>query len=353
MERDIQGALSLPQRSLRGKGITYDTGFFHAGESTRPVFDPQVVKREMSIIHDDLHCNAVRITGGNADRLALAALHAANAGLEVWFSPFTCSLPTAELLAFLLDCAGRAEQLRRLGAGVVFVTGAELSLFTPGFLPGATQQERLDLLGSPHRLRAHLPQLSPRLNAFLGQAVALVRERFGGKMSYAAIPSFERVDWTPFDVISVDAYWSSAFADTYDAAICALVAQGKPVAITEFGCATFRGSSLNSSRGAMIVVYEGHRAVRLAGDYIRDEAEQAAHLCALLDIFSAAGVDSAFVNTFVSYHLPHRSSPRTDLDMASYGVVKVLEDHPGCADPGLPWLPKAAFAALAGYYQRA
>ncbi len=32
---------------MRGKGITYDTGFFYAGVSTRETFDPEVVKRDM------------------------------------------------------------------------------------------------------------------------------------------------------------------------------------------------------------------------------------------------------------------------------------------------------------------
>src|SRR5947209_14862409 len=198
------GSTESPQRKaqlLRGKGITYDTGFFNAGVSTHEPFDPEVVKREMRVIHDDLHCNAVRITGGNADRLEIAAIHAADASLEVWFSPFTCDLTTDELLDFLADCAERAERLRRQGAEVVFVTGAELSLFTVGFLPGDTLKDRLDLLATPHRLRDLLPRVPPRINDFLGTAEARVRERFGGKISYASIP-FEGVDWTRFDFIS-------------------------------------------------------------------------------------------------------------------------------------------------------
>jgi len=293
-----------PKRSLRGKGITYDTGFFYAGMSTREPFDPEVVKREMCVIHDDLHCNVVRITGGNADRLEIAALHAAHAGLEVWFSPFTSDLTTDELLDFLADCAERAERLRKLGAEVVFVTGAELSLFTVGFLPGDTLEERIGLLATPQRLRELLPQISPLINDFLGKAVARVRERFGAKVSYASIP-FERVDWTPFDFISVDAYLSSEIADRYRDAIRALVAQEKPVAITEFGCTTFRGAGALGARGGMIVEYD-HNIPRLDGDYIRDEAEQATYLRELLEIFTAEGVDTAFVNTFVSYYLPHR-----------------------------------------------
>jgi hypothetical protein len=334
---------------MRGKGITYDTGFFYAGVSTRETFDPEVVKREMRVIHDDLHCNVVRIFGGNADRLEIAAIHAVSAGLEVWFSPFTSNLTTDELLDFLADCAERAERLRQRGAEVVFVTGAELSLFTVGFLPGDTLEDRIGLLAAPQRLRELLPQIPPLINDFLGKAVARVRERFGGKVSYASIP-YERVDWTPFDFISVDAYRSSEIADRYRDAIRSLVTQGKPVAITEFGCTTFRGAADRGARGGMIVEYDNNIPIRLDGDYIRDEAEQATYLRELLEIFTAEGVDTAFVNTFATYALPHRHDPRVDLDMASYGVVKVLEDRPGRSYPDMPWEPKAAFTALADFY---
>lgn len=349
MHYDNTKTVAQQKKSLRGKGITYDTGFFHAGMSTRETFDPEVVKREMRVIHDDLHCNAVRITGGNAARMEIAALHAADVGLEVWFSPFTSDLTTDELLDFLADCARRAERLRKLGAEVVFVTGAELSLFTVGFLPGDTLEERIGLLATPQRLRELLPQVPPLINDFLGKAVARVRECFGGKVSYASIP-YERVDWTPFDFLSLDAYRSSEIADRYRDTMYTLVTQGKPVAITEFGCATFRGAADRGARGGMIVEYDHNRPVRLDDDYIRDEDEQATYLRELLDIFTAEGVDTAFVNTFVSYFLPHRHDPRADLDMASYGVVKVLEDHSGHSYPDMPWEPKAAFTALADFY---
>src|SRR5690348_10752063 len=108
---------------MRGNGITYDTGFIHAGASTHEPFDPDRVKREMRIIREDLQCNAVRVTGGDPNRLEVAATHAAAAGLEVWFSPFTSDLTTDELLDTLADCADRAERLRRAGATVVLVTG--------------------------------------------------------------------------------------------------------------------------------------------------------------------------------------------------------------------------------------
>lgn len=336
---------------MRGKGITYDTGFFNAGVSTHEPFDSDVVKREMRIIHDDLHCNAVRVTGGNADRLEIAAAHAVDAGLEAWLSPFTCDLTTDELLDFLADCAERAERaerLRKQGAEVVVVTGAELSLFTVGFLPGETLNERLALLAAPQRLREALPRVPARINEFLSKAAAVVRERFGGKIAYASIP-FEGVDWAPFDFIGVDLYRSAQVAAQYRSGVHALVARGKPVAITEFGCATYQGAADRGASAAMIIVYDGATPTGLDGEYTRDEAEQAEYLRELLDIFTEEGVDTAFANTFVSYNLPHRSDPYKDLDMASYGIVKVLEDHPGHSYPDMAWEPKVAFTALADY----
>src|SRR3954464_916938 len=124
------------------RGVTYDTGFFNAGSSTHEPFNPDCVRRDMRAISDDLGCTGVRITGGDPERLEVAARHAAEAGLEVWYCPFTNGLTQEELLALLADCATRAERLRASGASVVLLTGSEISLFTTGFLPGDTLEER-------------------------------------------------------------------------------------------------------------------------------------------------------------------------------------------------------------------
>jgi hypothetical protein len=231
-----------PKRSLRARGIGYDTGFSFDGVTRRP-FDHEVVRRELQIIRDDLHCTAVRLFGNDLDRLEFAARHAADLGLEVWFSPFTYQLGPEEMLNRLADGAERAEQIRRRGAEVVFVTGAELSLFNTGFLPGDSLEERIgNLLRREPGTRELLAGLPTRINDFLARAVTMVRERFGGKVTYASIP-FEGVDWTPFDIVSVDAHRTKEVAHIYQQGIRALVAQGKPVAITEFGCTTYRGAA--------------------------------------------------------------------------------------------------------------
>jgi hypothetical protein len=105
-------------------------------------------------------------------------------------------------------------------------------------------------------------------------------------------------------------------------------------------------------------VGDGGRADRLNGEYVRDEAEQATYLRELLGVFDAEGVDAAFVYTFARYDLPHSEDPRADLDLASRGVVKVLDGQGGAGDPrgrrypGMPWEPKAAFDTLADCFGR-
>jgi hypothetical protein len=56
--------------------------------------------------------------------------------------------------------------------------------------------------------------------------------------------------------------------------------------------------------------------------------------------------------TFANYAKPHRSAPRADLDLASFGVVAVTEDGRGRRYPEMGWEPKEAFRALADRYGR-
>ncbi|MFE4329962.1 hypothetical protein ACFRQM_10975 [Streptomyces sp. NPDC056831] len=338
---------------MRARGISYDTGFVKNGAVSRKHFDPEVVRRELRIIRDDLHCNAVRVMGGDPERVELAAGYAADLGLEVWFSPYPLELTADEMLSLFADCAERAERLRRRGAEVVFVAGAELSLMNKGFLPGDSIDDRVALLSRPDRVREHIGQVSARVNDFLDKAAALVRERFGGKVTYASVP-LERVDWAPFDIMSVDLYRSAETADRFAEGVPHLVAQGKPVAITEFGAAGYRGAGDRGAHGLEIVEYDKDAGpLRLNGEYTRDEAGQAAYVRELLEAFDAGGIDSTFVFTFALFDHVHRpdGDPREDLDLASYGIVKVFEDRLGTTYPGLPWEPKAAFTAVADHYR--
>ncbi|MDX8052458.1 hypothetical protein SK571_24005 [Lentzea sp. BCCO 10_0798] len=324
---------------MRAKGIAYDTGFVRHGEISQEKFDLDAVRRDLTVIRDDLHCNAVHLVGGDPERLERAAEIAAGLGLEIWFSPYPLELTPAEILDLFADCARRAEKVRLTGAEVVFVTGVELSIMNSGFLPGDDVMQRLSrLLGQPQRMQ----EAGARLNGFLAEAVALVRRHFGGRLTYACIP-FENPDWDLFDVKSFELIRS---ADVYAESIRNVVAQGKPVAITGFGTAAWRGSGAVAPRSMEIVEHdEAGVPVRVKDGYVRDEAEQATYLREVLETFEAEGVDGAFVYMFALSNYTHRpDDPSRDLDMASPGIVKVFED--------LSWEPKAAFGAVAEVYAR-
>ncbi|HST85446.1 MAG TPA: hypothetical protein VLL08_27150, partial [Kineosporiaceae bacterium] len=338
---------------MRAKGMTYDTGFVRHGKNSRAQFDPGVVLRELTIIRDDLHCNAVQITGGDPERLEQAAGQAAQLGLEVWFSPYPLELTTGEMLELFAECAERAERLRQAGAEVVFVTGVEISLMNRGLLPGDTLEERLGrLLVEPDLRHERFAGLSARVNEFLSDAAATVRQRFRGKVTYAAVP-LEQVDWTRFDIVSLELIRSADVADQFAGAVRSLVAEGKPVAITGFGTAAYRGAGDRGGRVMEIVEHDNTGVpVRLDGSYVRDEPGQAAYLRELLEIFDLAGVDSTFVFLFALDNYPHRpdGDPRDDLDLASPAIVKMLEGRHGDTYPDMVWEPKAAFHAVAECY---
>jgi hypothetical protein len=311
----------------------------------------------MQIIRHDLHCEAVRITGGYPERLEMAASHAAEAGLEVWFCPFTNDLTSEQFLTLLPEFADGAERVRRRGAEVVFLTGSELSLMTAGILPGETLTERAASLADPHRLRPLIPGIRRQTNDLLRRAVDIVRARFGGKLSYASVP-LDGVDWTPFDIISTDAGYRTAqmaarFRDDIRTFVALGRTQGKPVAMTEFGCAAHSGAGDMASRGISDVVEwdDAARPLRFKGNLTRDEQEQARYITESLNVFEAEGVDSVFVYTFARYDLVDRVERGEDFDMASAGVVRVLDGgRRGQRYPDMPWEPKAAFRALAEYY---
>ncbi|NKY53229.1 abortive infection protein [Nocardia vermiculata] len=339
---------------MRRRGVNYDVGIeFGQRYHSRPVFDPEVTRRELAIIGKDLHCNAVRITGTDPDRLSVAAEQALDLGLEVWLSPQLHDRSPRETLDYILRCAEVAERARQRRSAVVFVLGCELTLFMKGILDNHNSIERFS---RPTRLLATVLKLkvlgshNNRLNAFLAEAATAVRKVFDGPISYASLP-IEAVDWTLFDIIGVDHYRAKRNRTTYGRSLQNLFDHGKPVVVTEVGVCAYQGAEDKGPRGFMIADFAVDPP-RLNGDYVRDEAMQARELTEMLGELETAGVDGAFVFTFVTPALPHRKQSRMDLDLAGYGLVKSYDDHNGETCPDLPWQPKQSFHAVADYYAR-
>ncbi|HEX8033662.1 MAG TPA: hypothetical protein VF510_07430, partial [Ktedonobacterales bacterium] len=156
---------------MHRKGINYDTGFAPIGDRlARETFEPAQVRREIAIIARDLHCNAVRISGRDADRITLAAEYALAEGLEVWFAPFPCNMTPNELVPYFVASAQVAERLRKQSPQVVFVLGCEMSLFNSDFIPGAHYLERIQTMMNPALLASlsvSPEELLQRFNTFL------------------------------------------------------------------------------------------------------------------------------------------------------------------------------------------
>ena len=332
---------------MRRHGINYDTGFDPFGDgSSRPEFDPDAVRRDMAVIADELHCDAVRVSGAEPERLSVAAEAAAEAGLEVWFAPFPCDTAREQLMEYFADCARRAERLRATGAEVVYVTGCEISLFNPGFIPGDDLNARLDaMMNSPQEwYMTELPAVIGRLNTFLADAAAQTRKHFGGQVSYAAGP-WEHVDWTPFDIVGVDAYRADHNAATFRDEIRGHLRHGKPVVATEFGCCTYRGAGDRGGAGWTVLEKGADGERRFKEPLERDEQEQSRYFSELLTVFEAEGLDAAFWFTYASWHLTrHDTDPTRDTDMAAYGVQAVLPDG--------TLRPKHVFHTIAAAYAK-
>jgi hypothetical protein len=341
------------------KGVCYDVGRkYNDWFLTRQVFDPAATRRELRIIRDDLHCNAVRFQGTDIGRLMTAAADALKlGGLQVWLSPELFGKSREATIAYLAKAAAAAEPLREQFPGrLVFCVGTEASLFTRGIVPGRTTSQRI-----AHIRQAGLRsgRYAPQLQAFLAEASDRVREVFHGPLTYASLP-FEVVDWSLFDVIGVDLYRNSRNEHRYAELIRPYLGQGKPVVNAEFGHSSYRGDrpglmELGEVETGSVLLHRIPLAGRLVrprlgrGTHVRDEEHQARELTKTLGILDAEGMDGAFVWTFADPWLTY-SDPRHDLDMAATSLVKTYARGSGTTYPGLPWEPKPAFAAVASFY---
>ncbi len=336
---------------MQRKGINYDVGtIFHAGVSSRENLESAVIKHEMEIIKNDLHCNAIRISGYDIDRLTTAAQFALQQGLEVWFSPAYINATEQETLDYFATCAQAAEKLRQQYPQVIFITGCELTLVMKGLVAGDDMFKRMNSFMKPWRLlfsAIKIGSFNSRLNKFLVQATKVVRQHFHGPLTYAS-GTWEDVDWSLFDFLSVDMYRDASNKKTFDQKVKALFTHNKPVVITEFGCCAYRGAEDKGGQGWAIVNWNT-TPPQLNNTYIRDEATQANYITDLLTLFETDHIYGTFVFTFVAAN-PYNPDPKYDLDMASYGVVKTLPNTKGQTYPDMNWEPKQSFGALAIYY---
>lgn len=336
-------------------GINYDTGTRTlTGRLTRERFDPDLVANEITIIKNELHCNAIRITGQEIDRVEIAAAIALEMDLTVLFSSSLQYETIPNNLQHIIQCAKAAERLRLKYPNVILVTAFELTLFAKGFIKGDTGEERIKRMFGPVSMIKNIIGIrrayNKRLNDFLAEAVAAARKEFHGEITYAS-GTWEKVNWSVFDIIGIDFYRASYNAKTYRRELQSWLSKGKPVSIMEFGCCAYRGGEHKGAMGWAIVDWSKSKP-ELKGNYERDEDVQANYLLELLDIFTDENVFAAFVFTFISNNYTYNDDPKYDLDMAAYGIVRVMPEKSARSYKNMPWVPKKAFYELAKYFSK-
>jgi hypothetical protein len=314
------------------KGISYTTGAAPA----------DAVRRDLRVIREELHCTTVMLIGTDTGRQMEAARYALEAGLDVYLRPYLPDRRRPELLAHLAAAAAAAEELRARHPGrVTLLVGSEFSLTSPGMVPGPRLFIRLQVLIRWRRLFDR--RITRKLNTLLAAALATARQAFHGPVTYAA-GYWEKVDWSGFDLIGVSLYRFGPDPAAYEQRLRTLLRDAdKPVVITEFGCGAHRGAERRGP-GSFLIVNWFAQPPRVKDGHVRDERTQAAYLTELIDLYAATGVHGCFVFTFAMADFPHRADPRYDLDMAGFGVVKVLAEDPS------RWEPKEAFHEVARRY---
>lgn len=333
--------------SLQLRGINYDTGTnYMPGYLSREVWNETVIRRDIQAIRDDLHCNAINIYGSDVGRLQECATFALQSGLHVWLQPRLIDSQPEAMLTHLSAVAQIAEPLRQHGS-VTLNIGCELSVFMSGLIPRPGFLQRAAWLGRFWWLWMLLPRYNDRLNRHLGQAVEVARSHFAGQITYGS-GIWERIDWTPFDLIGLNYYRESSNQSTYLADLRQFYRFDKPVVITEFGCCCFDGADRLGGSGDSIVDYTRPTPV-LKGRHRRNEQVQADTLRDLLDLYMRENLHGAFVFEFTEPSHPFSPDPGHDLDMASYGIVKVFPHAPETLDSER-WEPKQAFHEVARIY---
>ncbi len=320
--------------------------------TTREKLDKETITKEIGIIKNELHCNAIRISGLDINRISLASEIALNLGLTVWFSPALHYDGQVNTLQYIIKGAAAAEKLRRVYPNIIYVSGCELSLFTSGFIEGDTGEQRMKNMFSPLSMVKNMLGIkrayNRKLNIFLGNAVKEIRKQFSGQITYSS-GTWEKINWGIFDIIGIDHYRAAYNKPVYLKVLQGYQKMNKPVSIMEFGCCTYKGAVDKGAMGWAIVDWKKDKP-ELKGEYVRDEDAQAKHILELLNIFETEKVFAAFVFTFISSNYVYNDDPKYDLDMAAYGIVRAMADNIHGCYGDLPWLPKRSFFALGNYY---
>jgi hypothetical protein len=153
---------------------------------------------------------------------------------------------------------------------------------------------------------------------------------------------WETVDWKPFDVVSINLYKASFNKSFFERTIRKMKSNGKPLAITEFGCCTYIGADKKGPTGYTVLDMTTEPPI-FKEKCERDEKTQADYIEDLIQTFKKEKVDATFVFDFYMQKLLYNVNPSLDYDKASFAVTKSTGQN--------RWEPKMSFATVSKLYE--
>lgn len=316
------------------KGINYNAGIEYDSSSNYGAkINLPALKKDLAMIKE-LNCNAIRMYGSHIDKLMLYSEEALKQGFEVWISPRIIGADEKQTVLFAIEAAKKTEALRKRYKKVVFIAGNELFLDSRAVFDAPKIFNRGEFLQKyikctfaiktkPNaEMKKFLSSTDKALNNLLAKLSRELRKHFHGKITYASL-SWEKPNWKLFDMLSVNLYkdqWNSAY---YAEELRKLKSYKKPIAITEFGVCAYKGASKLGGSAHDIVIYPDKI---IKEGIIRDEQEQADYIKELLELYAKEKIEAAFVFDFKEEWKIYSDDPRKDLDLSSYGIVKVMPD---------------------------
>ena len=334
---------------MKYKGITYDVGTeYTPNELTREILDEYMVRIDMETIKNKLDCNSVRIYGKEPKRLLITAEKAFQNDLNVWLSPRLIDGNIENTLEYLRNIAAEFEllNLKYPGHDPVFIIGGEVTIDLNSFVEGDNIRTRVANLMKPLFFIKNALGINPKyqdsFNQFLKDAVATVKNEFSGKITYASA-MWERVDWSDFDLVSMNLYKASFNKSYFNKTLDKLASYGKPVAITEFGCCSYNGADDKGPTGYSVLDIS-KKPPAFTEKCSRNEKVQADYIIDALQTYDSKNVEGTFIFDFYSQKLTYSDNPGNDYDMASFSITKSLGNN--------TWVAKESFHRIAENYKK-
>ncbi|KKQ28225.1 MAG: Abortive infection protein [Candidatus Magasanikbacteria bacterium GW2011_GWC2_37_14] len=331
---------SCEKEQEQEKGINYSTGMkFHPEHKVDYEAINSETEKDLESIKE-MGCTSVRVYGDNSANLIKAAEIALQKDLKVWFSPRLINGNKEETLNLVVNMAQEAEKLRqKYGDKIVFVVGNELMLDSTAIFEEKGYADRISRFKKFKALEMakgylnflkmktsspDVQKFQERVREFTRNLALAAKKEFKGKITYASLPD-ENVDWNSFDIVGVNLYEDISNKDEYEQKLEDYKQHGKPVAITEYGTAPYKGADRFGGAAHSVIDWEKGEIGNMLGllPVVRDEEAQADYLERLIGLYRKHKIDAHFIFEYVDWNTQHRpNDPKKDLSTGSFGVVK-------------------------------